>query len=176
MQKNKAIFFDRDGVINHPIIINRKPFSPRKLKEFKIYNGFKKFNKLKKKYIFIIVTNQPDLKNNKISERMLNIFHKKINKIVKIDKIYVCPHMQSDNCKCRKPKIGSFLLAKEKYNIDFKKSILIGDRWKDMKAGEKIKCINIFIDRGYTESIDKKIKYKYLCHSIDEAFKKVIDL
>jgi D-glycero-D-manno-heptose 1,7-bisphosphate phosphatase len=171
MKKNKAIFFDRDGVINRPIIKNKKPFSPRNTSEFIIYKDFKKFNNIKDDFIFIIITNQPDLRNKKIKKKQINIFHNKINKVVKMKDIFICKHIDRDKCDCRKPKNGGILKMQSKHNIDLKKSYFIGDRWKDMVAGSRSKCINIFIDRKYHETKGKKFKCKFRCKNIGEAFK-----
>ena len=171
MKKNKAIFFDRDGVINRALIKNKKPFSPTKLQDFKIYKDFKIFNKLKKKFYFIIITNQPDLRNKKITKKLMNAFHKKINNVVKMNKIIVCDHIDIDKCDCRKPRNGSILKMKKQFNLNLKESYLIGDRWKDMVAGNRSKCINIFIDRNYKETKGKRFKYKIKCKSLNEAYK-----
>ena len=171
MKKNKAIFLDRDGVINFPIIKNNQPFSPRKLKEFKIYKDFKLLKKFRKVFYLIVVTNQPDIKNRKLSQKKLNIFHQKINEIVKIDKFYICKHTDDDKCECRKPKTKFFFDAKKKFKLKLNKSYFIGDRWKDMKAGNKIKCKNIFIDRKYSETQKNSFKYDYKCNSFKEAIK-----
>jgi D-glycero-D-manno-heptose 1,7-bisphosphate phosphatase len=173
MVKNKAIFLDRDGVINRAIIVNKKAYSPRRIKNFKIYKDIRNLNKFKKNYYLIVITNQPDLKNKKIDLKILKRFHNLINTNVKIDKYYVCPHTDNEKCKCRKPKIGLFLKAKKKFNLDLKKSIFIGDRWKDMIAGNKARCKNIFIDRNYSETKSKKFKYIFKVRTTAEAIKKI---
>ena len=77
--KKKAIFFDRDGVLNRPIIVNRKPKAPQKLEEFKLYKNLEKgFRKLKKKnFLIYVVTNQPDFeRNDKIIKKMHSVLKK----------------------------------------------------------------------------------------------------
>jgi D-glycero-D-manno-heptose 1,7-bisphosphate phosphatase len=173
MKKNKAIFLDRDGVINRVIMINKKPHSPRKVKDFKVYKDIYKLNKFKKNYYLIVITNQPDLKNKKIDIKILKKFHAIIDRNIQIDKYYVCAHTDIDKCNCRKPKIGFFIDAKKKFNLDLKKSIFIGDRWKDMVAGNKIKCKNIFIDRNYSETKLKIFKYMFKVRTTSDAIKKI---
>ena len=72
-----------------------------------------------------------------------------------MDDIFVCYHDDKDNCNCRKPKPGLLLQAIKKWNVDFKKSFIIGDRWRDIQAGEKIGCKTIFIDYKYKEKKPK---------------------
>ena len=84
---------------------------------------------------------------------------------------YVCYHDDNHDCNCRKPKIGLFLKAKKKWNINFKKSIMIGDRWKDIEAGNKLGCKTYFIDYKYKES--KKIMYNYKVNNLLEAAKHI---
>ena len=109
---SKAVFLDRDGVINRPIIYKHKPYSPRLIKDFKLIKNVKKAIKILKfkGYKVIIITNQPDAKlNSKIKIISIN----KTKNILKIDKIYSCFHNDQDNCQCRKPKIGNILKAKK---------------------------------------------------------------
>jgi D-glycero-D-manno-heptose 1,7-bisphosphate phosphatase len=91
--------------------------------------------------------------------------NKKIFSTLSVDDIFFCPHSNLDYCSCRKPKIGMFLKAKKKWGINFKKSYVVGDRWKDISAGLKIGCKTIFIDKKYNERtpyiFDFKIKSLY---------------
>ena len=70
---------------------------------------------------------------------------------IKLDDIFVCYHDDKDNCNCRKPKPGLLLQARKKWNIDFKKSFMIGDRWRDIQAGEEEGCKTIFLDYNYKD-------------------------
>ena len=166
---NKAIFLDRDGVINKPIIRNYKPYSPRSLSQFKIYKDIKLLKNFKKNYFLIIITNQPDVKTKKIRKEMIKKFHNKITNLLKIDKIYICYHTDEDKCLCRKPGIKFFLDAKKKFNLSLKKSYFIGDRWKDMRAGSKAQCINIFLDKKYKESSKYDFNFSYRCNNLKGA-------
>ena len=74
---------------------------------------------------------------------------------LKLDDILVCYHDDSDNCECRKPKPGLLLEASKKWDIDLKKSYMIGDRCKDIEAGKRAGCKTIFIDLNYKEAKPK---------------------
>ena len=153
VKKNHAVFLDRDGVLNRSIIKNKKPFAPLLPNQFILMPYVCRYLQILKKlnYILVVITNQPDLSSGKLLKSNLLIMHNKLIKLTPIDHIYFCPHSKFQNCKCRKPKIKFLLQAKNKYNINFKKSFFIGDRSIDILAGSKVGCKTIFIDRHYLE-------------------------
>tara|TARA_X000000950_G_scaffold289251_1_gene411261 strand:+ start:950 stop:1468 length:519 start_codon:yes stop_codon:yes gene_type:complete len=166
----KAIFLDRDGVINKSITIKGKPKAPLLLKDFKYLPKVPEAVEiLKKKYILFIVTNQPDLKSKKLNINKLSKMHLKIKKDLNINYIFFCPHTDEDNCKCRKPKNSLIEKAIKKYKINRKDSYLIGDRKKDIDAGIKSKLKTIYIESNYKER--KPIKFNYKCDSLFNALK-----
>ena len=149
----KAVFFDRDGVLNIPSVLNGKPYAPRKFIDFKIYDGVKEsLEKIKSAGFFIVViTNQPDIGNGLVDIKEINVMHEFLKKELPIDYIEICPHSQTSNCNCRKPKPGLIFSAVDKHKIDLSKSWLIGDRWSDIVAGVSSGLKTIFIDHKYTE-------------------------
>ena len=154
---NKAIFLDRDGVISKSFLIGGKSFAPRKFKDFKIFSSSAKLVKRLKLagYMVFVVTNQPDVGKKLISKNTLKKMHNKIIKEMEVDQIYSCVHSQNAGCYCRKPKPGMILKAAKKYNIDLKRSFMVGDRASDIKAGLKAKCRSIFLDKKYKEQKPK---------------------
>ena len=164
MKKNKAFFFDRDGILNKSIIKNRKPFSPRFPRELVLNRELLNFiKKLKKKgYLIIVISNQPDIKKGKLSNYSLKFMNYVIKNYFLIDDIYICPHGKNDTCECRKPKPGMLKEAAKKWNIELKKSFLIGDRCKDIMAGAIMNCTTIFIDYNYDEPKPKNYNYNFL--------------
>lgn len=153
MRKKKAIFLDRDGVVNIPIIKNGKSFAPRKLNDFKFYPYTKdNIQKLKNNnYMIFIITNQPDIGNNLLNKNILDQMHYRIKKYIPIDGISTCLHSQKDGCKCRKPKPKMIKDIVNKYKINVIRSFMIGDRKSDILAGKSAGCRTIFIDRNYFE-------------------------
>lgn len=158
--KQKAIFFDRDGVINQ----EKTPFV--NLSNFEIYDDVSKFMKIarKKGYLLFIVTNQPVIAKGFISIDELDHIHQKLeqyllNEGIFIDEIKYCPHHPEKGfigelpefkivCNCRKPetKMVSDLISH--YNIDVNRSFLIGDRYRDIEAGNRSGLKSILIQRG----------------------------
>ena len=154
----RAIFLDRDGVVNKIIIRNNLPFAPTSFKELEILPGVKEsISRLKKlNFICLVVTNQPDVSRGKIERRSVIEINNYLKDEIKLDDIFVCYHDDQDNCKCRKPKPGLLLEAAYKWNVDLIKSYMIGDRWKAIEAGQSVGCKTIFIDCDYEETKPKK--------------------
>jgi histidinol-phosphate phosphatase family protein len=140
--KRKAIFIDRDGVINY----NRDDYV-KSWDEFKFIPGakeaIKRINQSSK--ILIIITNQSPIGRGIFTPDILDGIHKKmLHELGKagghIDAIYYCPHKPDDNCNCRKPKPGLILRAANDFNIDLDGSWMIGDSDTDLKAGAEAGC------------------------------------
>jgi len=168
----KAFFFDRDGVLNKSIVKLGKPYSPNNFDELVIADGAKEIiNYIKNKnYLVIVVTNQPDVRRKIISRN----FVEKINSFLKekllFDDLFVC-YDDKDFSFFRKPKPGMIFQAQKKWNIDLKKSFIIGDRKKDIIAGINAGVKTIFIDNNYLER--KPIFTNYKIRHLKEL-KKII--
>ena len=149
----KAVFLDRDGVINKAFVKKGLPTSPNSLDELEILPGVKEsITRLKKlNFICLVVTNQPDVPRGKISKSNVIKMNNFLKKEIEFDDIFVCYHDDKDNCNCRKPKPGLLLQASKKWNVDFKKSFMIGDRWREIDAGKNLGCKTIFLDYNYKD-------------------------
>ena len=147
----KAIFLDRDGVINRNIVRNGRPYAPEKLSDFVILPGVAKtVEALREAGLMVIVaTNQPDVGAGRQSQAIIEQMHDILRREVPVDDIEVCFHVEGDDCQCRKPKPGMLLHAAEKYNIDLSQSWMIGDRWRDIEAGQAVGCRTVFVDYNY---------------------------
>lgn len=165
----RAIFLDRDGVINKAILKEGKPFSPRRFEEFELFDGIKEVLEKSKRedFLNIIITNQPDITRDLIRWKTLEKMHKFIKENLPIDDIFVCPHDDIDNCQCRKPRPGMLLEAAKKWNIDLKGSFLIGDQGKDIEAGKKAGCITILIDNLYNKEVESDFRVNNLHSAIE---------
>jgi len=159
---NKAVFLDRDGVINKKL----ENDYVKSVFEFEILDGVKEtLQNLKKLgYLLIIITNQQGIGKGIMSEKdLLKIHEHMVKELPEIDDIFYCPHLNG-TCNCRKPENKMLLDAKEKWNIDFNKSWMIGDSENDIICGKSVGCKTVlinnapFFDSDYvTESI-KNIK------------------
>ena len=165
----KAVFLDRDGVINKAIIKDGKPLSPDSLKELEILPGVNQsIIKLKKlNFVCLVVTNQPNVSRKIIDKNSVIQINNFLKNKIPLDDIFVCYHDDKDNCDCRKPKPGLLLEAGKKWNVDFRKSFMIGDRWRDIEAGRNVGCKTIFLDYKYSET--KPIKPSFVSNTLLNA-------
>ena len=149
----KAVFLDRDGVLNRAIMRQGKATSPRSLAELEILAGVEPAcRKLRTAgFSLVVVTNQPEIARGIQTFETLDAINHLLQTELEIDSVRVCPHDDSDGCVCRKPKPGMLLEAAAELRIDLVGSFLVGDRWRDVEAGQRAGCRTIFIDGGYEE-------------------------
>lgn len=148
-----AVFVDRDGVLNEAIVRDGQPFAPTSLSELVVLpEAPPACRSLRDEgFLVIVVTNQPELARGSLDSGTLDALHAQLGSQVALDAIYVCPHDDGQRCACRKPAPGLLLKAAADQGIDLKRSFLVGDRWRDIEAGQRAGCRTIFIDRGYRE-------------------------
>ncbi|MBM0636711.1 HAD family hydrolase [Campylobacter sp. VicNov18] len=142
--KTKALFLDRDGIIN----IDKKYVY--KIEDFEFCDGIFELCRyfLDKDYLLFVVTNQSGIARGyykqsdffALCDFMLKEFQEHN---VKITKIYHCPHLEG--CECRKPKAGMFLKARDEFRIDMQNSVFIGDNLSDMQAGKNAQIKTLFL-------------------------------
>jgi D-glycero-D-manno-heptose 1,7-bisphosphate phosphatase len=148
--KNKAIFLDSDGVLNTAIIKDGKPVAPTSLSQLEIPTEVKPaLDKLKSAgYLLLCVSNKPDIERGLMTQEDVDNIFNKIRHDLPLDDVFIC---YKENSDCYKPKPGLLLEATKKYNIDLTQSFMIGDRWRDIEAGQSAPCRTIWIDRHYAE-------------------------
>jgi len=162
MINNKAVFLDRDGIINKLVERDGQSVSPRTFSDFKLKCGVASFlNKIKSLgFLTIIITNQPDIARKLMKKNELKKMHDLIKNQLAIDQIHICPHDDSDECLCRKPKPGMLTKAAEKHRINLINSFIVGDTWKDIEAGKRANCKTILWQASYNKDIDADFKVK----------------
>lgn len=149
----RAAFLDRDGVINKAILVQGAPRPPKSVEEVVILNGVQEAVTLLKKYNYlpVVITNQPDVARGSSELSAVTGINEFIGSSLGIENFYMCIHDDSDHCACRKPLTGLIDRAALELNLDIANSFLVGDRWKDIEAGQKSGCSNFFIDYSYPE-------------------------
>ena len=173
MVRKRAVFLDRDGVLNIPRIYKNKSYAPLRSKDFKLYPGVKKYCiKLKKNFLLIVITNQPDLTKGILTYSELKKMHEQLYMSINYDDLFFCSAI-SNKSYFKKPNPGMLTKAISKYKINPKKSYLIGDRWSDIEAGEKVGCKTVFIDRHYNEQ--KPLKFDFKTKSFIKAAKYILN-
>jgi len=188
--KNKAVFLDRDGVINEVVYQKEMEIidSPFTVEQFtllpKVGDAINKFHDLGFKVI--VVSNQPGLAKDHLSMDVFENIREKMNVELKkdgaeVDAEYYCFHhpygkikKYTKICDCRKPKPGMLKKATEEHNIDLSKSWMIGDGITDMQAGQTAGCKTILIGRMKCDLCrimeDEKVKPDYIKPNLYKAF------
>jgi D-glycero-D-manno-heptose 1,7-bisphosphate phosphatase len=151
--QRRAVFLDRDGVINKSLVIDGKPVAPATIDQFEILPGVPAaIARLKDAGLTVIVaTNQPDVARGTHRRSDVEAMHNQLKDRLKVDDIYACYCLEGPGCDCYKPKPGMLLEAARKWGIDLARSFMIGDRWRDVGAGKAAGCRTFFIDYGYRE-------------------------
>ena len=129
---NRAVFFDRDGVLNKLVHRDGNYYSPRDIKNFKLYSDAEKaiHDIQEKGYLAIIVSNQPDIARGYLNKSVLDEMTKQIFDKLKVDDIFYCMHDDPDAEGCRKPNPGLIIKAQKKWDLDLKQSLMVGDTKK----------------------------------------------
>jgi D-glycero-D-manno-heptose 1,7-bisphosphate phosphatase len=148
----KAVFLDRDGVLNHSTVRDGMPY-PTGLAELAIYaDAAEALARLKQAgYLLIVVTNQPDIARGTVTRATVDEINAVIGAALPVDEFVVCAHDDAARCACRKPKPGMVLDAAVRHTVDLNLSFLIGDRWRDVDCGANAGVRTVLIDRGYRE-------------------------
>lgn len=151
--ENRAIFFDRDGVINRAVVRNGKPYPPADLDELDIPESVPRLLRMVQEQGFLLigVTNQPDVARGTQRREVVEAINAKILEILPLTEMLVCYHDDRDQCECRKPKPGLLLSAAAKYGVNLSASFVIGDRWRDVEAGRRAGCRTVWINYNYDE-------------------------
>jgi D-glycero-D-manno-heptose 1,7-bisphosphate phosphatase len=172
-----AVFLDRDGVIVVPEFREGRSFAPRTLEAFVIYPDARKaLSRLRDVgYLLVIVTNQPDIGNGVIARETVERMHDLLRSELPLDRIEVCPHRQSDNCNCRKPKPGMLFSAAKACGIDLANSFMVGDRASDVEAGIAAGCRTVFIDLDYASEM-KPARLDHVARSVSGAVDIILEM
>ena len=149
----RAVFLDRDGVLNEAVVRDGKPFSPMSVEEVVIppdvpaalsllrQNGFR----------LVMITNQPDIARGLQSRETVYAINRFLQDGLGVDASETCEHDDSDHCDCRKPKPGMLIRAAARDRIALSESFMVGDRWRDIEAGRRAGCKTILLGDGYGE-------------------------
>lgn len=169
--KRRAVFLDRDGVLNLAVVREGKPYPPNDAGSLEVFpDAANSLQAIKERgFLCICVTNQPDVARGRRTLANVTAMNAKVQNSLPLDDLYTCLHDGPDMCDCRKPKPGMLLNAAAKWHIDLEHSYMIGDRAGDMQAGAAAGCANIFIDHGYAEAPPEADLLAFRCVTLHEA-------
>lgn len=165
----RAVFLDRDGVINRAPVRDGLPFSPDAAEALELLPrvGAALSALRAEGYALIIVTNQPDVARGRSTRAAIEQVHARLRRSLPLDAILTCYHDNADACDCRKPRAGLLLRAAAELAIDLSASFMVGDRWRDIEAGRSAGCRTFFVDYGYLEP--RPAQFDYRVESLPEA-------
>lgn len=149
----RAVFLDRDGVLVRPVVREGKPYAPLRPEDLELLpDAVESVARLKAAgFLLVVVTNQPDVARGDADRAVIEAMHASLMGLLPLDAIRACWHDDTDNCHCRKPKPGLLLDAATDFGIDLASSFMVGDRWRDVGAGQAAGTRTVFIDYGWAE-------------------------
>ena len=154
----RAVFLDRDGVLNRPVVRDGLPYPPDTVEEFDVYEDVPAGCKRLKEagFLLVVATNQPDVGRGTQSREWVEAIHATMQAALpEIDRVEVCyePGGGAGSTVRRKPGPGMLLDAADALGISLAHSFMVGDRWRDVDCGNAAGCRTVFIDRGYKEAL-----------------------
>ncbi len=157
----RAVFLDRDGVLNRAVVREGKPYPPANVDEMEILPGVHESLEALREagFLLIVVTNQPDVARGATTREAVEAINTALGQALPIDEFRTCFHDSESGCDCRKPKPGALLAAAAVHDIDLSASYMVGDRWRDAEAGRRAGCRTILIDYGYNERRPEAVDY-----------------
>ena len=149
----RAVFLDRDGVINRPIIRDGRSYPPPSMDAFEFLPGVADAAEELKRagFTLIVATNQPDVATGVQKREVVEAMHMLVKSELAVDDIKVCYHVDRDGCSCRKSKPGMLLESAVENDLNLADSFMVGDRWRDVAAGKAAGCRTILIAHQYDE-------------------------
>ncbi len=171
---NRAVFLDRDGVINAAVVREGKPYPPATVCETRILEDVPEALGLLREVGFrlAVITNQPDVARGTQTRDEVEAINTFLSSQLPLDHFEVCYHDEADSCDCRKPKPGLIRNSALALSVDMTTGFLVGDRWRDIEAGRAAGCRTIWIDRGYAER--RPSQYDYRAESLLDAAQWII--
>ncbi|HXD18239.1 MAG TPA: HAD family hydrolase [Vicinamibacterales bacterium] len=149
----RAVFIDRDGVINEAIVRNGKPYPPDSIEALRLCDGVEEAVRALRAagFLTIVATNQPDVGAGIQARETVEAMHRDLQRRLMLDDLRVCYHTDADGCACRKPKPGMLVDAAADWQVELRRSFMVGDRWRDIDAGRAAGCRTILVGGGYDE-------------------------
>lgn len=168
-QRDRAIFLDRDGVLNRAFIRDNVSYPPAALEQVELMPGAIEMTAWLRElgFYLLVVTNQPDVARGRQQKERVEEINTYLVKCLGLDAVYTCYHDTSDGCDCRKPQPGLLLRAAREWPVSLERSFMVGDRYNDIEAGQKAGCTTFFFDHGHAGR--PGVEPDYRVGSLDEV-------
>jgi len=147
-----AVFLDRDGVLNQVFVRAGVTHPPAHVGEFEFLPGVPQaVRRLHAAgFALVVVTNQPDVARGLQTREGVEAIHQRLRDELPMLEVLACYHDNGDDCACRKPRPGMLLEAARRWQIDLRRSFLVGDRWSDVIAGQAAGCRTVLVETPYS--------------------------
>jgi D-glycero-D-manno-heptose 1,7-bisphosphate phosphatase len=153
----RAVFLDRDGVLNRALTRDGRPYPPASLLEFEILPGVAEACRRLRaaQFLLVVATNQPDVGRGTLRREAVEELHAYLLRTLPLDRIEVSYAAGGENPpdEYRKPRPGMLLRAARELGIDLTRSFMVGDRWRDIDCGYAAGCRTVLIDYHYAEEL-----------------------
>lgn len=174
----RAVFLDRDGVLNRAVVRDGKPYAPSSLAEFELLPGVgEACRRLKEAgFLLVVATNQPDVGRGTMERETVERIHAHLGRLLPLDRFEVSydSGQEQPPSEFRKPRPGMLLRAARELGIDLAQSFMVGDRWRDIDCGQAAGCVTFLIDYHYDEALRERPNYRV--KSLQEAADMILDL
>jgi D-glycero-D-manno-heptose 1,7-bisphosphate phosphatase len=163
----RAVFLDRDGVVNRPVMRDGRPGSPRSLEELALEPAAAAVVAALRAagFMVFVVTNQPDVARSLLEPTVHEALLAQVREEVRPDDLVACLHDDLDGCACRKPRPGMLLSLGARWGLALESSYMVGDGWRDMAAGDAAGCRTILLSRDY----NRGVAADHTVHTLEEA-------
>jgi D-glycero-D-manno-heptose 1,7-bisphosphate phosphatase len=150
--RERAVFLDRDGVLNEVVGAGDRAVSPSSSSELTVVPGARSVLAPLRQlgWLLVVVTNQPDVARGLLTLAEAVAMTEAVVEAVGVDDAFLCVHDRGDECACRKPKAGLIRAAADVWGIDTARSWLFGDRWVDVGAAAAAGARSILLERPYS--------------------------
>jgi D-glycero-D-manno-heptose 1,7-bisphosphate phosphatase len=150
-----AVFLDRDGVLNEALVRDGRPHPPTTVDDVVIRPGVRLACRALADAgaLLIVVTNQPDLARGTVARADVDAVNDHLVAELGLDDVCVCPHDDGDGCRCRKPQPGLLEEASRRHRVDLGRSVMVGDRWRDIEAGARAGVTTVWVRSDYRERL-----------------------
>jgi D-glycero-D-manno-heptose 1,7-bisphosphate phosphatase len=158
----RAVFLDRDGVINRAVLRHGKPYPPQGVEDFSIYPDAPRACQMLQEagFVLVVVTNQPDVGRGLQSMDVVEAMHARMTAALPIDRIEACYEPDQETSRFHKPAPGMLLRAASQLSLNLAESYMVGDRWRDIDCGYAAGCTTVLIDRGYPEGLRREPHFR----------------
>ena len=170
----KAVFIERDGILNEVKAGPKHQIAPLTLEEFTVNKKAEPaLRKLKAAgFVIIVTTSQPGLSRGYQSRRELDRMHEIIRKCFPLDDLMVCPHDESDHCPCRKPRPGLLIEAAFKWHLNLDHSFVISDKWQDAEAARTAGCTSLLLKSPWVG----QVHHDFVLPTLEAIVEKILRL